>query len=115
MPDLNKAGDWAHYPLKFPCPCMKFIEDVYGWVHHGCGGTIHIHMNGDLRCISCETTDFIQKWLFLCIHETKKNPEGEWKKFLSIGELFAAAGKGATSMTKAGADANELGKLLTNL
>ena len=58
-------------PLKVVCPAdycpdrYKQREPSY-WIHTGCWGDMEISIDGNIRCKSCYTKNFMGNWNFSC-------------------------------------------------
>ena len=76
--------NWS-YLLRFPCPgdtCSK--SNIIQWRHYRCGGDVYVNLSGDLQCMKCYSSDFIQKCRFHCNAESHGS---EFEKFRSLRAL----------------------------
>lgn len=70
--------------LYLGCPATGCGGDGYAhqWIHGGgCSGPMYIHRDADLKCMRCNTRDYITDWVFKC-----RNYEKHQGKYLSTTE-----------------------------
>ena len=56
-------------PLRIWCPkpgCSSGPDAISNWHHSGCGGTMLIRSNADVRCTKCDIVVFVLQLHFKC-------------------------------------------------